>query len=55
MSVYWSEVTETTSEEWGDYRVRHKYRMKNYFGAYVEKDQMFYLTGNGAVVMVEDL
>ncbi len=55
VSVYWSEVTETTSEEWGDYRVRHKYRMKNYFGAYVEKDQMFYLTGNGAVVMVEDL
>ena len=56
-SVSWSEVfklNDTKEVGFACYQVRHKYRAKNAFGAYVIEEKMFKLDYQGKIVDVKD-
>ena len=56
-SVSWSEVfklNDTKEIGFASYQVRHKYRAKNAFGAYVTEEKLFKLDYQGNIVEVRD-
>lgn len=49
-SIEWGKVIHTEN----GYMVRHKYRAKNSFGAYIMEDKIFYLNKSGDITLIQD-